>query len=360
MMRYVPILKTRDAELRGIENLAENVKDATTPLWELTKSRRTKKNLDGKIERRLEKIYQIFGKRTFGLDLTSFIDLKNNEILKLFKNDNDFDAWVTFLKQQKKTFLRLLPTLLISDADSAKQYIAMHKEETRKICESFDKYIYRVNLGYHDLKFDLDNIFRDQKIQPTVLLDMEYVRKNTEDRYAQRAVAELKTITDAGINEIILAGCSFPQSPTEGGGEEIGTHQCVEIDIYNFCKKGFPNLIYGDYATIHPLPNERAGGQGWIPRIDFPFSVSDSISIRYHRVRKNPNEKSYSPAYIRVAEKVVKDRDFIRLRRQLGESNWGIRQICMASEGYPPALNPAFWISVRINLFIALRQITLR
>jgi hypothetical protein len=359
-MRYVPILKTRDAELRGIENLTENVKDAFTPLWELTKSRRTKQNLDGKIQRRLEKIHQIFGNRMFGLDLTSFIDLQNKEIHALFRQHNGFDAWVTFLKQQQETFDQIVPVLLMTDTDNKEQYLAIHNEEVRKISDSFDKYIYRVNLDYSDLKLDLGSIFKNQQIQPTALLDMEYIPKDRDNRYTQRAMEKLDILANAGIREIILAGCSFPKNPTDSGNDTTGEHRCTEIDIYNNCKKKFPNLIYGDYATIHPLPNERAGGQGWVPRIDFPFLDHDSISIRYYRDRKNQGEQSYALAYVRVAKKVSKDREFNNLKNKLGENNWGIRQIGMASEGYPPALNSAFWISVRINLYITLRQGTLR
>jgi len=359
MMRYVPILKTRDAELRGIENLAEDVKDAITPLWELTRSRRTKKDQDGKLQRRLEQVARAFGvQREFGLDITSHIDLQNKEIIRLFQQHDSYNAWVVFLEQQKISFPRLIPTLLMSDDGlEADQYIKVHKKEISKLHKSFDQYIYRVNFDYDDLEFDMNGVFGNSLL-PIALLDMEYIPQGREKRYTERAIEKIKVLADAGIEKIILAGSSFPKSPTDGGGDTQGEHRCIEIDIYNNCKKKFPNLIYGDYATIYPLPNERAGGQGWVPRIDFPvlYSKEDSISIRYHRDRKAKNEKSYSSAYIRVAKEVFKDEKFGKLRKQLGDNNWGIYQIWMASEGYPPALNPSFWISVRINLYIALQH----
>ena len=42
MAGYVPVMKTGDAELRGLANLSSDVKDRIVPLIELTRSRSSK------------------------------------------------------------------------------------------------------------------------------------------------------------------------------------------------------------------------------------------------------------------------------------------------------------------------------
>jgi len=132
MIKYLPILKTRDAELRGVCSLADDVKQDIVPLFELTKSRSNPRakdgQIDGPIQKRTEKIKQEYGTGIFGLDLTSTSTLRNQRILALLKNDNNFSEWVGYVNALKSDFPELIPTLMVSDKgiDTEDQYIELH------------------------------------------------------------------------------------------------------------------------------------------------------------------------------------------------------------------------------------------
>jgi hypothetical protein len=359
-INYLPILKTRDAELRGISKVSTEIKSFITPLFELTKSRKTKSFPEGPIKKRLEKIASDYGKTPFSLDLTSFTDLKNPEIENLYHHRNGFGNWVTFIRDLKESdFPDIIPVLLISEKDinTEDEYIQRHKREINSLAGSCDTFIYRSSSENDGFEFDLNNLF-DQSCPLIILLDMGYIRKDRWQTYASKATQQLSVINRSQIGiqkNIILAGSSFPQDPTENGEDETGTIILEEVRMFEECKKQYPSLIYGDYATINSEPNLRAGGNGWIPRIDFP--TVDGKSVIYHRSRKGKIEKNYEAAYIRVAQKVSNNEQFKLLQKKLGNDNWGIQQIMFATEGYPPGLNPSFWISVRINLHVTLRRL---
>jgi len=356
-MIYLPIIKTRDAELRGVCQLSPEVKELVTPLFELTKSRKTKNAVHGPIQKRLERITE-YGKTPFGIDLTSFPLLKNKEIDLLYNNRDGFKQWLTFLKRQKSVFPSLIPTLLMSDEglDDADAYIETHRREVTEMDRLFSEKIYRIPKDYdvEEIDFDLTHLF-DPTAPPMVLLDMGAIPKDKGTIYASNAQKQLEAIhrEQYKIKFVILAGSSYPKDPAGNcGGGDHGENMLEEVTMFDQCQKNFPQLIYGDYATIYPLLNEQAGGQGWIPRIDFPTEKS----IVYYRRRRHETEVNYVPAYTEVARRVVADNKFKRLMGQLGQQCWGINQIQLAAEGYPPGLSPSFWMSVRIQLHVTLQS----
>jgi hypothetical protein len=361
MINYLPILKTRDAELRGISKVSDETKNFITPLFELTKSRKTKKFPEGPIRKRLEKILSDYGNTPFALDLTSFIDLKNPEIEELYNYKGYFNNWVSFIRGLKESaFPNIIPVLLISEEDikNEEEYIERHKSEIKSFQSLGNSFIYRTEEENVAFEFDLNKLFEKNSSLPIVLIDTGYIRRNMLSAYTSKVKKQLSIIVESNnIQNIIVAGSSFPQDPTEYGGEENGIIELTEVYMYDECKKEYPNLIYGDFVTINPEPNLRAGGNGWIPRIDFP--LVDGTSVIYYRSRKGQAERTYEAAYIRVAEKVISDERFTTLLKKLGKDNWGIQQIILAAKGYPPGLNPSFWISVRINLHVTLRSILL-
>lgn len=356
---YIPIVKTKDAELRGMCSLSPETKGDIVPLFELTRSRISKNNPEGSVRKRLLQIAEDYGVTPLGLDLTSFTDLQNREILDFYDPINGFRKWTDFIAAQKSIFQRLYPALLISDSniDTKEEYRERHRPEIATLLELCEQLVYRVPGDYEALEFDLDNLF-DKTRPPIVLLDMEFIPKEKGKIYAEVALKSLRMIFQQryGIKTVILAGSSYPKDPAENGGDSRGENKLEEIVMFNHCRKEFPLLVYGDYATIYPLPNLRAGSHGWVPRIDFPTETS----IVYYRERKKIGEKSYKEAYIRVAKKVVEDKQFRLLQDKIGNQNWGIRQIMEAANGYPPSMAPAFWISVRINLHVTLRRLILK
>jgi len=362
MIRYLPILKTRDAELRGVCSLAENVKQGIVPLFELTKSRSNPRakdgQIDGPVHKRVEKIQRDYGTGVIGLDLTSIPALQNQYILTLLKNDNGFSEWVNYVNTLKNTFPDLIPVLMVSDAgiDTEDRYIEVHRHEAANL----GKCMYRAPLDYGTMVFDIQNFFAPGNF-PIVVLDAGYIPQNQGKIIAAKILPIIASIYGTGVTEIILAGSSYPSDPTtNNAGRDSGENILEEVRMYLECKKTYPNLIYGDYATLYPSPSDREGGRGWIPRIDFPtcpVDENDCGAIAYHRSRRDKTETSYAPAYRRAARKVKQDQRFHKLIQKIGDKNWGIQQILSTADGDYVGLSPSFWISVRINLHVTLRQL---
>ncbi|MBF4281085.1 beta family protein, partial [Vibrio anguillarum] len=80
---YFPITKTRDGELRCFEHSNDDDFSKILPIYELTKSRKTKKAPDGDIYRRMKQIAEIQGERPFILDLSTNEKYINPQIEQL-------------------------------------------------------------------------------------------------------------------------------------------------------------------------------------------------------------------------------------------------------------------------------------
>lgn len=352
---YLPIIKTGDAEIRGVENLTNNVKDAITPLFELTRSRKSKNKKDGDIFRRLFRLKEAYGNRQFILDLTGEPNLSNKQIEDLHNNRDGYKNWIEFLVAIQKDFPEIIPTIQISDegVSNEKEFY----ERIRKQVESLDKYydniVYRFPLEYGDFKKDVSvicNTISSEKI--ICVIDAGFITQEKSRIYSARAIDVIKELGEFALGKITLAATSFPRNPTEFGGNEKGELGLEEYFFYKGVKeKVGSSIVYGDYATINPTRSLQAGGRGWIPRIDIP--TKDTIF--YYRSRRSELEVSYAAAYTRVAKLARKDKRYKNVKDEIGDC-WGIEQIELASQGNPQGLSPSFWISVRMNIHMTLRK----
>ncbi|WP_374134658.1 hypothetical protein [Candidatus Endomicrobiellum pyrsonymphae] len=111
-LNYVPIIKTGDAEMKGFLNLFKKTKDSITPLFELTRYRKTrikkeKQVIELPLDKRIDKIEEAFGKdRAFFLDLTNDEKLSNDKIIDLQNSENGYSKWCQYLIYLKKDFLK--------------------------------------------------------------------------------------------------------------------------------------------------------------------------------------------------------------------------------------------------------------
>src|SRR5690606_11774352 len=90
---YCPALRTRDSELKGYSQLDDSVKDALLPIFELTKSRRSKSNPDGSIAVTVSRLLDAVGDRPFIVDVTSLGSQSNTETAALLNPDGAFSVW---------------------------------------------------------------------------------------------------------------------------------------------------------------------------------------------------------------------------------------------------------------------------
>ncbi len=147
---YVPIIKTGDAEIRGLENLSDDVKDDITPLFELTRSRKSKNVPRGDIYRRLNRLEEAYGNRQFIIDLTADPILANKQIEHLRDNRNGYRKWIAFLVSLKEDSPEIIPVIQISDegVDSAKDFYDRIQKQVESLDKNFDNIVYRFPLEY--------------------------------------------------------------------------------------------------------------------------------------------------------------------------------------------------------------------
>lgn len=337
--KYVPTLKTSDAELRALRELSEEQKFKFIPLFELTKSRRTKKDRIGKISKRLDAIKEIMGDKPFILDLTTAHEsLMNTEIYNLLDDHDGFEAWFNFVMEHKRD-LNLIPVIHVVP-DELQEVTKL----TAKLASEFELLAFRLDSLDEDTSQYLDAInegLLGKNVSMVVVVDSGYLDPKVSLEFIQEKIeARLTEITDSGIPTaaVVLSSSSFPSSVTGIGGDKYGRMLQREKELFSkFNGKMFMhNLVYGDYASVHPVRYD-VGGYGWVPRVD----ISTSSYYIYHRYRRE------SGGYITAAEKMINDADYEDL------DVWGNEQIEKASYGEPNGLSPSFWISVRINIHIS-------
>ena len=353
---YAPIVKTGDAEMRGLGNLTDEDKDGITPIFELTRSRKSSRIPQGDISKRLAKLKDVFGDRHFILDLTSDRNSINEQIEKLLDNRNGYSNWIDFLVLLKNDFSKLVPTIQITDKEvkTEEEVYNRVKAQVELLDKHFAEVVYRFPLEHEYYKIDLGHITKKISIDKLIcMIDAGFITQNKSGIYITKAKSIIANIKKYGVKRIIVSATSFPSYPTQFGNDKEGEINLEECLFYNGAKedKTNVNFIYGDYATIYPKRSDQAGGNGWVPRIDMP--TEDALF--YYRSRKSKQELTFVNAYARVAKLVVGDQRYNKINKKIKDC-WGIGQIELAAEGAPEGLSPSFWISVRMNIHMTIRK----
>lgn len=339
--KYFPLIKTRDAELRSFKNLSKEVLEQILPIYELTKSRVTKKAPDGDIHRRMTQIKEIQDGRPFILDLSTDPRYTNPQIEQLVDPYNGFIDWQYFLNLYKD--LNIIPMVHIyEDEDNESAF-----EDVEKFVEEVSKYkdylAVRVpyDLDQEDYHFYLSPIVNNlnNDCSLIVLLDANYVRHEAKSNVAKiisvfvssaRAVKKLDKVED-----IVTICTSFPSNPAQEGGEDAeGEFRIYEEQIYQGVKEHI-DVKYGDYASINTEQIEMKGGT-FVPRID----ISEADGFIYKRYRRDDG------SYPRCAKRMKADPRYKNI------STWADNEIQLASDDKPTGISPSFWISVRIVYYI--------
>lgn len=365
---YIPILKTRQSELKAVECLDDGVKDKICPLFELTRSRKSKSSPDGDIDKRMDDIKDKFGSnRQFILDVTTIEHLSNSQIDKLQDSANNYENWISFVVKQKERFPKLIPTVISNDSDalSDDENQQRYLGQIKSLSECFDLFAYRYPVEYgSEICSDDFNRFQDNGIDLNkiiFIIDNGFFKfvntDNTRNLDSRKKLTcnIVKKITDSSFNlsRIFVSAENFPQNPSELFSEpdsSIEYHDSnLIIGAYKLHKEIDNNSIkYSDYATVFPEPSLQEGGRGWIPRIDLP-SVTDIIM---GRERRNKSGENYKRPYREIAEHIIQTDEF----RLISEKYpcWGIDNI-KQSAIEPTGLSPSHWIAVRVNIHMTIR-----
>ena len=351
---YFPILKTTDAELKAYRLLDPSVKDNILPVFELTKSRKTKQNLESKLEKKLEKLDEAVNKRPFIVDLTTETSYSNKEIERMiYDGSKGYEKWVNFLKRMKEKFPSIIPMANYhphKTGDVKKQIISLGK--------SFDYLAFRADV-FQDATFKYINDFLSfcRDLRPhnkiIIILDGKFIpvyNNNKLNKFKESVKKINDDLTDDKIHAFVYAFSSFPKSVMDKGynGEDsYGAFKITESEFQNFFSHS-EKIYHGDYGSIHPARYDTGGG-GWIPRID--AVSSDEKTFFYHRYRRDDG------SYDLCAVKILQDKKYQKITQAAA---WGDKEIQHASQGSPRGKNPSHWIAVRSNLYMTKQYFRLK
>ena len=348
---YFPILKTTDAELKAYSFLHSSVKNSILPVFELTKSRKTKKNPESKLEKKLEKLYEAVSKNPFIIDLTTETTYANKEIEQMiYDGSNGYEKWVEFLKQAQRKFPCVIPT--INYHPEKKKDV---EKQTLSLSESFKYLAFRVDV-FQDKTFEYIENFLSfcKKLQPLnkiiIILDGNFISIDDDklNKFKESVKEINNTLTNDKIHAFVYAFSSFPKSVRDRGynGEDsYGEFKITENELQQLHSG---KIYHGDYGSIHPTRYDTGGG-GWIPRID--VVSSNEKSFFYHRYRRDDG------SYSLCAKKILQDEKYQKITQI---DTWGDEEIKYANQDKPRGKNPSHWIAVRSNLYMTRQYFRLK
>lgn len=343
MSKYLPIIKTTDAELKGYFFLDNVVKNNIIPIFELTRSRRSKNNANGDVNIKMKKIFDLCEGRKFILDVTTEKTLSNNQTTAFLDNSNGFSNWVDFITkhQDDSSIIPCVHYMQGADADVKKQITALEQIASATACRiGIDQ---DEGLSIADLETVINFLLSVRTKPIYVIIDSGFIHLNSLNDQRNKILEAIKKIEPLlDRNDVLLCpSSSFPKSVMDAGygraGAETGEFKIGEVEIFKEIKKVSRRVAYSDYGSIHPKRYDDFGK--WTPRIDYP------LDDRFFFYRF----KQEAGGYITAAKSVIKDNRYSRIRRV---ATWGDEEVLAAAGGAPNGKSPAHWIAVRMNLHI--------
>lgn len=341
--RYIPVLRTREAELKGLANVRSDYMGLVVPVIEFTRSRRSKANPIGAISKSVAKVEEILGGRPYIADLTSMNAQMSGEIQSLLDPADSFKNWTDFVASSLPK--GCIPSVHLTEPFDANVFIT----QIGRLWSTNSGIALRVPVDYPHLQ---ELAAHMGPVRPggavVVLADASYVRPSQRESAFTNCRNVLRAL--AGKAHLGASVCSsFPSSvtvPEYGGADDHGKFDLVEVEVSDRLKGaniGPMSIVHGDYALIHPLEFDGTV-TNWVPRVDVPLDKS----VFYHRIRRPEG------GYIVAAARALADPDYRKLEC------WGDHNIVEAARGAPLGRSPAHWIAVRVNYHISRQAVRLR
>ena len=364
--------------MRAFENLTIGQKSCVSPLIELTRGRKNHPATIKKtgVQYNFQKVTDFIdaegslAERCM-IDVTREPTLASPDTDYLKNFQNGYENWVDFVRRRHEVNPNICPVLQINPPDhqSWDDYqisVERQFDELSKFCSAI---AYRA-VTKNDASFDIDLQILSERIESFTkagnlfyfVLDYDYIRPGTGDLHAIEAVQVLNVVSDICPQCVtILVSTSFPQSVTDISGPDYGDFNQEEVSFHATTANILHNRIkvaYGDYGSINPIRNDAAGGgNGWRPRIDYPYGGTRLFYYREKRLShgKGKDKKfitTYSSHYVSVAKNIIADSKFSHDINSKDPSSWGVGAIKLAANNQVPSAHPSFWISVRMNIHI--------
>lgn len=329
---YIPALRTRASEMAGYKNLSSHDKSLILPMFTLGKWPRSEEIITS-----YEKINAATEDNSYILDVTKETQHHTTSSKSLLDPADNYKAWIDFLRTNCNS--SAIPIVQMSAGDPIRNIV----KQAQKIEFEYERLAFRLTNQDRDITKVISALAAiDDNTNALVIIDSGYVRGNLSLATSQ-AITSINTIRNEFPNaDISVISSSFPSSVTPfcSSSDQDGNIEILERDYY-FTLGGKDVCIYGDYASIHPVVYDDAGGR-YVPRIDVPY---DSL---WHFERRPGQD---SRGYVDAAIKILKKHPHL-----LSDKTWGAQMICDAAKGKIEGMgSPAKWIAVRVNLHLSMQ-----
>lgn len=325
-IRYLPAIRSRQAELRGYRELRPATKASLIPVVSLGKLGRIDQS-----DRIMQTIADTVSGRFF-LDLHSVPGQTCAEYDILCNPEDAYGNWRALADQQPNA----VPIAMLREGAPERPFI----QQVRRIERDHGIVVVRSRRPAQELATieaalsavdDVNNVL--------VVLDFGYIRGALEAREneALRIITALRTVDPAA--RIITMASSFPKA-VSAYGDTRGSLEIIERD-FHWHIGGDAVAGYGDHASIYPVPFEPQISR-FVPRIDY------CLDYRWHYERRRDDDGGYVACANATLALPDWDPEFAR-------RSWGASMISDTALGarVPAGFNaPSNWIAARINMHI--------
>ena len=326
---YFPALRTRQAELKGLEQLSHDQKGQCLPMLTLG---RWPKATD--FNKAAEKAATAMARLPHVLDLTNDISHLGDEQRKLRDPSDAFGAWRSFVGQYECA----IPVVQLVPGSKARDQV----RQATLLEKAAGKIAFRIRDFAIDTPLVINAISAmDDPGNALVYIDCQYIRSALA-AYVTAAIATINQLR-AEFPElfIVVLSTSFPPSvlPFADPSQQRGVIDIQERDLHSRIG-GSAVAAYGDHGSVHSVVYDDMKIMRWSARIDYPRELS------WHFERR-PGEQGDS-GYISAAAAIAATDPDIGKR-----GIWGEDMIVKAAQGNPHGRAPAPWIAVRVNIHLA-------
>ena len=330
---YYPTLRTRNAEMKGLEKLDASLKKRMLPLITLGKWPKSED-----FAKSADKAVQAMEGNPFFIDLPSDPRHHSATSTELTNPTDNFAQWRSFVTNYEQA----IP--IVQMTGGTRREIS---QQARKLESSVGKIGFRLRDFSKETPLVIAALSAMDNVENAlVFLDAQYIR-SAFSAYVAACTGTINALR-AEIPETIitLLSTSFPASRTQhtDSSKMHGSINNMDRELHESIG-GTPIAMYGDYGSIHAVIYDDQTIMRWSPTIDYPLD--------YEWVFERRTGFENGMGYIDAARALVDT--FPDIKKS---PLWGDQMIADAASGKPYGSAPQSWIAVRVNLHLA-RQLAL-